>query len=203
MKSLLARIMKLSQPSRIDFEIYSDKMAESGRRVIRRAYEQARSRGHNQMGPEHVLFAISEIEQHMFDGVMRGLRLDPQAIKMMLESSMSQEDNFESGIKESESLRRLFANSLKQAKGEGRSLIESIDLFEGVFVDAENIPSEMIKRLGADGQRAMREIESLKKEGRKLTKDRGIGIRRQPNKGMHRSCRSELHNYGQYRPAAR
>jgi ATP-dependent Clp protease ATP-binding subunit ClpA len=119
MKSLLARIMNLSQPSRIDFEIYTDKMAESGRRVIRRAYEQARSRGHNQMRPEHVLFAISEIEQPIFDEVMRGLELDPQAIKMMIETKLRHREIIGSSIKVTDSLRRVFANSLKQAQGEG------------------------------------------------------------------------------------
>jgi ATP-dependent Clp protease ATP-binding subunit ClpC len=162
MKSLFARIMKLSQPFRIDTEIYTDKMADSGRKVIRLAYEQARSRGHDQMGPEHVLLAISEIEQPIFDDVMRDLRVEPQEIKRMLETKLSRGGKTGSGTKVSDSLRRVFANSLKQAKGEGRTLIESIDMFVGVFVDGEGTASEIMKELGADGQEAVRAIERLR-----------------------------------------
>lgn len=163
MKSLLARIMNISKPSGIDFEIYTDKMAESARRVIRRAYEQARSRGHNQMRPEHILLAISETEQPMFDDLIRGLQLDPQTIKMMIEMKLSHAESAGSGMEVSDSLRRVFASSLNQARGDGRMLIESIDLFAGVFIDGENTASEIMRNLGANGQKVVRAIEKLKR----------------------------------------
>ena len=47
----------------IDLEIYTDKIAESGRRLIRKAYEEAKGRDHNQLAPEHLFISIAEIER--------------------------------------------------------------------------------------------------------------------------------------------
>jgi ATP-dependent Clp protease ATP-binding subunit ClpA len=144
----------------IDLEIYTDKIAESGRRLIRKAYEEARSRDHNQLAPEHVFVSIAEVERQFFNEVMQSLNLDPQVVLQALETKLSQRDYLGRGMKISESLRTLLQNSLKHAHERGRRLIESHDLFVALFKDVHSFPVELLRRLGADREMVMQKIQT-------------------------------------------
>ena len=91
----------------IDLEIYTDKIAEGGKRLIRKAYEEARSRDHNQLAPEHLFLSIAEIERPFFNEVMQSLNLDPQVVIQSLETKLDQRDYLGRGMKISEPLRTL------------------------------------------------------------------------------------------------
>src|ERR1051326_6348800 len=144
----------------IDLEIYTDKIADSGRKLIRKAYDEARSRDHNQLAPEHVLLSISEIERQFFNEVMQSLNLDPQVLLQSLETKLSQRDYLGRGMKISEAMRTLLQNSLKQAHERGRRLIESHDLFVALFKDVHSYPVELLRRLGADREMVMQKIQT-------------------------------------------
>src|SRR5215210_6787945 len=144
----------------IDLEIYTDKIAESGRRLIRKAYDEARSRDHNQLAPEHVLTSIAEVERPFFNEVMQSLNLDPQVVLQALETKLSQRDYLGRGMKISEALRTLLSNALKQAHERGRRLIESPDLFVALFKDVHSFPVELLRRLGADREIVMQKIQT-------------------------------------------
>ena len=132
----------------IDLEIYTDKIAESGRRLIRKAYEEARSRDHNQLAPEHVFVSIAEVERPFFNEVMQSLNLDPQVVLQALETKLGQRDYLGRGMKISESLRTLLSNALKHSHERGRRLIESTDLFVALFKDVHSFPVEMLQAAG-------------------------------------------------------
>ncbi|HET9532131.1 MAG TPA: ATP-dependent Clp protease ATP-binding subunit [Blastocatellia bacterium] len=144
----------------LDLEIFTDKIAESGRRLIRRAYEEARARDHNQLAPEHVLLSIAELERPIFNEVMQSLNLDPQVVLQALETKLGQRDYLGRGIKMGESLRTLLSNALKYAHERGRRLIESSDLFVAVFKDVHSYPVELLRRLGADREMVMQKIQT-------------------------------------------
>jgi ATP-dependent Clp protease ATP-binding subunit ClpC len=143
-----------------DLEIYTEKFAESGRRLIRKSYEEARSRDHNQVAPEHVLLSIAEVERPFFNEVMQSLNLDPQVVLQALETKLSQRDYIGRGMKMSESLRTLLANALKHAHERGRRNIESTDLFVALFKDLHSFPVELLRRLGADREMVMQKIQT-------------------------------------------
>jgi ATP-dependent Clp protease ATP-binding subunit ClpC len=144
----------------IDLEIYTDKIADSGRKLIRKAYDEARSRDHNQLAPEHVLLSIAEVERQFFNEVMQSLNLDPQVLLQSLETKLSQRDYLGRGMKISEAMRTLLSNSLKQAHERGRRLIESHDLFVALFKDVHSYPVELLRRLGADREMVMQKIQT-------------------------------------------
>ena len=144
----------------IDLEIYTDKIAESGRRIIRKAYEEARSRDHNQLSPEHVFLSIAEVERPFFNEVMQSLNLDPQVVLQALETKLGQRDYLGRGMKISESLRTLLSNGLKHAHERGRRLIESTDLFVAMFKDVHSFPVELLRRLGADREMVTQKIQT-------------------------------------------
>ena len=130
----------------IDLEIYTDKIADSGRKLIRKAYDEARSRDHNQLAPEHVLLSIAETERQFFNEVMQSLNLDPQVLLQSLDTKLSQRDYLGRGMKISEAMRTLLQNALKQAHERGRRLIESHDLFVALFKDVHSYPVELLRR---------------------------------------------------------
>jgi ATP-dependent Clp protease ATP-binding subunit ClpA len=144
----------------IDLEIYTDKIADSGRKIIRKAYDEARSRDHNQLAPEHVLLSIAEVERQFFNEVMQSLNLDPQVLLQSLETKLSQRDYLGRGMKISEATRTLLQNALKQAHERGRRLIESHDLFVALFKDAHSYPVELLRRLGADRELVTQKIQT-------------------------------------------
>jgi ATP-dependent Clp protease ATP-binding subunit ClpC len=142
----------------IDLEIYTDKIAESGRRLIRKAYEEARGRDHNQLAPEHLFVSIAEVERPFFNEVMQSLNLDPQVVIQALDTTLDQRDYLGRGMKISEPLRTLLSNALKHSREQGRRLIESTDLFYALFTDTHSYPVELLRRLGADREMVMQKI---------------------------------------------
>jgi len=142
----------------IDLEIYTDKIAEGGKRLIRKAYEEARSRDHNQLAPEHLFLSIAEIERPFFNEVMQSLNLDPQVVIQSLETKLDQRDYLGRGMKISEPLRTLLSNALKHSREQGRRLIEATDLFYALFSDTHSYPVELLRRLGADREMVLRKI---------------------------------------------
>jgi len=142
----------------IDLEIYTDKIAESGRRLIRKAYEEARARDHNQLAPEHLFISITEVERPFFNEVMQSLNLDPQVVIQALETKLDQRDYLGRGMKISEPLRTLLSNALKHSREQGRRLIEATDLFYALFGDTHSYPVELLRRLGADREMVMQKI---------------------------------------------
>jgi ATP-dependent Clp protease ATP-binding subunit ClpC len=144
--------------SMIDLEIYTDKIAEGGKRLIRKAYEEARSRDHNQLAPEHLFLSITEIERPFFNEVMQSLNLDPQVVIQALETKLDQRDYLGRGMKISEPLRTLLSNALKHSREQGRRLIEATDLFYALFGDTHGYPVDLLRRLGADREMVMRKI---------------------------------------------
>jgi len=142
----------------IEPEIYTDKIAESGRRLIRKAYEEARGRDHNQLAPEHLFVSIAEVERPFFNEVMQSLNLDPQVVIQALETKLDQRDYLGRGMKISDPLRTLLSNALKHSREQGRKLIESTDLFYALFTDTHGYPVELLHRLGADFAVVMRNI---------------------------------------------
>ncbi len=143
-----------------DLETYTDKFAEGGRRLIRRAYEEARSRDHNQVAPEHVLVGLAESERPFFNEVMQSLNLDPQVVMQAVEVKLSQRDYLGRGVKMSDSLRTMLSNALKHAHERGRRSIDSTDLFVALFRDMHGFPVELLRRLGADREIVIQKIQT-------------------------------------------
>jgi ATP-dependent Clp protease ATP-binding subunit ClpC len=142
----------------IDLEIYTDKIAESGRRLIRKAHEEARARDHNQLAPEHLFISVAEVERPFFNEVMQSLNLDPQVVIQALETKLDQRDYLGRGMKISEPMRTLLSNALKHSREQGRRLIEATDLFYALFGDTHSYPVELLRRLGADREMVMQKI---------------------------------------------
>jgi len=143
----------------LDLEIFTDKMAESSRRLIRKSYDEAKSRNHNQIAPEHLLVSFAKTERSFFNEVIQSLNLDSQIVLEALEKQLSQYGDVSRGIKMSESFRMLLSNALKQAHENNRRIIESIDLFAAIFIDRKGSCSQLFQQLGATPEVMIKKIQ--------------------------------------------
>jgi ATP-dependent Clp protease ATP-binding subunit ClpA len=151
-----------------DFEIYTDKLAESGRELIRKSYDEAKKRTHNQILPEHVLVAIAEADSPFFNQVMQTLNLDPQVVLQTLETRLGQREPLGRNIKMSEFFRTLLANALQSAHKQNRRFIESTDMFRAIFMDKQSTCVKLFKELGAPPEMV---IEKLQEQIRRTATD--------------------------------
>ena len=144
---------------KLDLEIYTDKIAESGRRIIRKAHEEARDRDHNQIAPEHILLAIAEAEEPFFIVVMQSLNLDPQAIFDAFDTHLDSDKFPGRGIKMSESFRTLEANAWKNARLHRRRWIEAGDFLIALFQDEQSFSFKFFQQLGIDREIIIQRIQ--------------------------------------------
>jgi ATP-dependent Clp protease ATP-binding subunit ClpA len=142
----------------LDLEIFTDKIAGSGRQLIRAAYTEAKRRDHNQFAPEHILVSIINMEPSLFNEVMQSLNLDPQVVLQALETKLGQREYFGRSMRMSESFRTLLSNALKHSHESGRRVIESADLFVALFKDRQGFSVKLFKQLGADNEMVVQKI---------------------------------------------
>src|SRR5688500_19815911 len=100
----------------IDFEQFQDKFAEGGQRVMKRAYDESRRRDHNQLAPEHVFVALSDLERNFFNELMQSLNVDPQTVAGSLEQRLTAREYLGRGMRMSDALRVLLKNALDRAR---------------------------------------------------------------------------------------
>lgn len=79
-------------------EFYNNKLSESGRRLIRKAYDEARNRDHQELAIQHIFAAFAKIERPFFNEVMQSLNLDPQTVLQVLENKLAKRPIFGRGI---------------------------------------------------------------------------------------------------------
>jgi ATP-dependent Clp protease ATP-binding subunit ClpA len=137
----------------------TDKFSESGQKVIYRAIEESRRRDHNFLAVEHIFTALGDIESLLFNETMEAIEVDPTSLTQLLDQELAKSRQYV-GKKMyiADTTRDLFNRSLKRARQNGRQTIESFDLFVSLFADPGGMPADLLRRLGADPNRAVEMI---------------------------------------------
>ena len=71
-----------------DLDAYKDKFSESGKRVLENALGESRRREQNFVSIEHILFALAEEENELFNATMRDLTIDPRSVRLSIEKRL-------------------------------------------------------------------------------------------------------------------
>jgi ATP-dependent Clp protease ATP-binding subunit ClpA len=159
MKSLLAYIGL--RPGDISFEVNTAKLAESGQRIVREAYRQARVLKHSQLLPQHALVAYAKTERPKFESLLRKLDLDPQVALQAISDRLGQGNHAGSALRISEEFRATLATALEHARENGRGRIEADDLLMGIFANACSDSVTLFEQLGVNHQTIKRRIPEL------------------------------------------
>jgi len=145
----------------MSFEIYTDKMGESARTLIRRAYQEARARNDRELSPIHALIALAETEAALFDQLMKRLGLDSAAVLQAVSGKGDQTSPQRAGMKISTAFREVLHEGLIHARENGRRMIESIDLLFAFFAYSRSPIARVFRKLGVDPETVLRHIEDL------------------------------------------
>jgi ATP-dependent Clp protease ATP-binding subunit ClpA len=137
----------------------TDKFSESGKNVVYRAIDESKRRDQNFLSVEHVFRALGEVENGLYKESLQALGVDLDAVGQLLEQELSKNRQYVGRkMHVADTTKNLFHRALKRARQNGRSTIESFDLFASLFSDPDGVPSEILRRLGADPNRAVEEI---------------------------------------------
>jgi ATP-dependent Clp protease ATP-binding subunit ClpC len=135
----------------IDFGQMTDRFAETGQQVIRRAIEVSKSRDHNYLSVEHIFTALYDVENVLFTESMQSIGIDPRAVTRLLDQELARPNKYMGNkMAIADTARELFTLALKRAKQSGRQKIESFDLFVTLFSDPTGLPADILRRLGVD-----------------------------------------------------
>jgi ATP-dependent Clp protease ATP-binding subunit ClpA len=148
----------------ISLEIFTDKVAESAQTLIRRAYEEARSRNDRELRPHHALIAFSTTEAVLFDRLMNMLILDRAAVLESVAGKPNQDAPQNEEMKISREFSELMMAGLKHARENGRRLIESIDILYALVADNRGSVVRLFGQLGADQQTVLGHIRDLTRQ---------------------------------------
>jgi len=145
----------------ISLEIFTDKLAESGQTLIRRAYEEARSRNDRELTPYHALLAFSKTESALFDQLMNNLTLDRVAVLESVSEKPKQSVPQNDAMKISREFSELMMAGLMYARENGRRLIESTDILYALFADKRGSVVKLFRQLGTDQETVFAHIRDL------------------------------------------
>lgn len=135
-------------------ETYRDRFAESGWQVFERAIEEARLRGQNLVGVEHILYALAQGHAEYFSSLLRSLSENPDALAMLLElieARVAASPEYQGqGIRLASEAIELCKLTLKTVRSNGRRRIEATDLFITLVMEEKTLLRQLLKQLLED-----------------------------------------------------
>jgi ATP-dependent Clp protease ATP-binding subunit ClpC len=134
-----------------DIDISSNKMAESARRVVDRAEEEALRRGDAFLANEHIFRAFAQVEWDMFAEIMRDVSLNPHQVLRALDDQLRTGPSAPgSELKVAPATKVLFKLAMHHASRAGRSVVEAADLFGAIFEETRSNAVSAIHRDGVE-----------------------------------------------------
>jgi len=156
-----AHVVTTKMPHSTDIGIYTDKLGDSAREIVRQAYEEARLLNDDQLRAEHALIAISKLLQPQFETLLRALSLDRENVLRALPVRSNQRTSPADGVLISQEFYATLLEALKHARESGRRKIEAIDILFGLFADQRGSTVRLFEQLGADREAVLQRLETL------------------------------------------
>ncbi|HYG79842.1 MAG TPA: Clp protease N-terminal domain-containing protein [Pyrinomonadaceae bacterium] len=146
-------------------EIYRGRFAESGWEVFERAIEEARGRGQNYVGVEHVLHALAQLRAELFSSMLSTLSDNGDAAVMLaelIEERVRNAPKFTGeGVRLAAETIDLFKRTLDLVRFNRRRKIEATDLFIKLLMEPDSLLLELLRRLLADPKAQAKEVRNL------------------------------------------
>src|SRR5262245_7884404 len=131
--------------------VLTDKFSESGEKVIRRAFDLSNSLNHHLLSVAHIFTALSDVENELFVQTMRSIGVNPKSVTQLLEQELAKKPQYLGRqVDFPEQTWELLNHAMKRSRSRGSNLIESYDIFAGLFMDPEGLPVDILRRLGID-----------------------------------------------------
>ena len=136
-----------------DIDAYKDKFSESGQRVLETALDESKRRDQNYVSVEHILHALTEEEDELFNSTMRDLAVDPRSVKLLIEKRIdSSRQHTGKGFRIAPETTDLFKRSMDRARAQGRRVIEASDIFYVLSNDDGSLLNDVLQNLGVPSE---------------------------------------------------
>jgi ATP-dependent Clp protease ATP-binding subunit ClpA len=146
-------------------ETYRPRFAESGWEIFERALLEARQRGQNYLGVEHILYALAKVRAEIFGSMLGSLSDNPQALSMLTELIEERVENCPKhegeGVRLATETIDLFKRALHLVRSNGRRRIEATDLFTVLLMYEKSLLLELLRQLLADPQAEAKPVTNL------------------------------------------
>ncbi len=146
-------------------EIYRDKFAESGWEIFERSLLEARLRGQNLVGVEHLLYALGQKKAELFTGLLHSIVDSSRALELLLglieERLPAAPKDERAGIRLSREVIALFKSTHRRVRSNVRGRMEATDLFITLVIDEQSLLRELLRRLLADPQVGAKGVRDL------------------------------------------
>jgi ATP-dependent Clp protease ATP-binding subunit ClpA len=131
-----------------DLDYYLDKFSDSGKRVLKSAFNESRRRNKNCTSPEHILYALLEEEKDLFDSTLSDLSVDANSIRLSLEKRLeNSRQHTGQGFRITPETTDLFRFSLQRARSQGRRVIEANDILYELITDKYSLLNNILQNL--------------------------------------------------------
>ncbi|MCL2103136.1 MAG: ATP-dependent Clp protease ATP-binding subunit [Syntrophorhabdaceae bacterium] len=135
----------------MEISFYREKLSESGHRVLNASIEESQRRHHYYLGLEHLFIAFAEEEQATFQDLMGSIGLNVEAVRNSANEHLNTSRQYLGvGLKVPPATKQVFRVAWENARRDRRSQIEAIDLFLGIFHEAQSVPSRILKAYGVE-----------------------------------------------------
>jgi ATP-dependent Clp protease ATP-binding subunit ClpA len=146
-------------------EIYRARFSESGWEVFERAIDEAKRRGQNYVGVEHVLHALAQLRVELFSSMLSTLSDNSDAPAMLAELIEERVRNGPKhtgqGVRLATETINLFKRTLDLVRFNMRRRIEATDLFIKMLMEESSLLLELLRRLLADPRAEAKEVRNL------------------------------------------
>lgn len=144
-----------------DLGAYKDKFSDSGRRILEFALEDSRRRDQNYVAVEHIIHALANEEQEMFDSTMRDLSVDPRSVRLMVEKRVEAgRQHTGKGFRIAPETTELFRRSMDRARSQGRKTIDGTDLLFSLAQDERSILNDVLRNLGVEPEEVAQNVRT-------------------------------------------
>jgi ATP-dependent Clp protease ATP-binding subunit ClpA len=144
---------------------YRDRFAESGWEVFEGALDEARRRGQNYLGVEHVLHSLVQRKAELFNSMLRTLSDNQDAPSMLAELIEERVRDAPrhtgQGVRLAAEAIELFKSTLDLVRWNGRRRIEATDLFIKMLMEPRSLLRELLRQLLADPKAEAKEVRNL------------------------------------------
>ncbi|HKQ51332.1 MAG TPA: KOW motif-containing protein [Pyrinomonadaceae bacterium] len=146
-------------------EIYRDRFAESGWEVFEGAFDEARRRGQNYLGVEHILYSLIKRRTELFSSMLRTLSDNEDAPSMLIElieERVHDAPKYQGqGVRLAAEAVELLKQTLELVRWNRRRRIEATDLFIKMLMEPKSLLHELLRRLLADTRAEAKVVRNL------------------------------------------
>ena len=144
-----------------DLDISAGRLTESAKRVMDRAVEDSRRRGHSLLTSAHVFLAVAQADWELFAQAMRQAALNPHSVLRTIDEHLRRIPSLTGhDMRLCPTTKRVCKLALHRAARAGHWGVEAVDVLIALFEEARGVPASILREFGAAPQTVVSRLEA-------------------------------------------